>query len=211
MKHTKFTSRFFLFFLIVVGVTLILSPVSAACASGYHACGGKCVGCPSGSVLGSDCKCHQQCGSSNTYCTSGRCCNGHCVSCPSGSILGTDCKCHAACGSSGRYCGSDSNCCNGNCLSCPSGTILGSDCKCYKSCGSSGNYCISGTCCDGKCISCSSGYLGTDCKCHSQISNNEKNSVTNTSVVDSDYEDEAHIVKGGFSLAKIIKFLASLF
>jgi hypothetical protein len=50
------------------------------------------VSCRAGYILGSDCNCHEPCGSS--YCTSGTCCNDRCLSCSSG-YLGTDCTCHS--------------------------------------------------------------------------------------------------------------------
>lgn len=117
------------FCFLIILLALAVSPVSAACSPGYQACKGMCYSCPSGMILGSDCKCHQSCGSSNHYCTSGTCCGGNCLSCPSGYILGTDCKCHEQCGGSGKYCMS-STCCNDRCLSCDSG-YLGTDCKCH--------------------------------------------------------------------------------
>ena len=165
MKTQKIS--FLVFFLLVLFfIGLCIVPVSAKCQQGYQSCNGRCVACPTGSILGSDCKCHKPCGSSNTYCTSGTCCNGKCVSCPSGTMLGSDCKCHKPCGSSSKYC-TGGTCCNGNCVSCPSGTMLGSDCKCHKPCGSSSKYCTGGTCCNGNCVSCPSGtMLGSDCLCH---------------------------------------------
>ena len=150
----------------LVCIFLISIPAGAACQSGYHACNGRCVACPSGSVLGSDCKCHAACGDSSHYCTGGSCCGGHCISCPSGSVLGSDCNCHTACGDSSHYCTSGS-CCGGHCISCPSGSVLGSDCNCHTACGSSTTYCSSGSCCNGNCVSCSDGeILGDDCLCH---------------------------------------------
>lgn len=82
------------FFFIFIVMVMIISPVTAACSPGYQSCKGMCYDCPSGTILGSDCKCHKPCGNSNNYCTSGSCCGGDCLSCPSGSILGSDCKCH---------------------------------------------------------------------------------------------------------------------
>lgn len=119
---------YFCFLIIVLALTV--SPVAAACSPGYQACNGMCYSCPSGTTLGSDCKCHQSCGSSNHYCISGTCCGGKCLSCPSGYILGSDCKCHEPCGSSGEYCTSGT-CCNDRCLSCNSG-YLGTDCECHN-------------------------------------------------------------------------------
>ncbi len=117
------------FCFLIIFLALAVSPASAACSPGYHACQGWCYSCSSGMILGSDCKCHQPCGSSNHYCTSGTCCHGNCINCPSGYILGTDCKCHEPCGGSGDYCTSGS-CCNDRCLSCDSG-YPGTDCKCH--------------------------------------------------------------------------------
>jgi hypothetical protein len=178
--------------LLLIGLVLIITPVTAACAPGYHSCGGRCVACPSGSILGSDCKCHQECGDSGHYCTSGRCCGDRCVACPSGSILGTDCLCH-------------------------------------KPCGSSGLYCKSGSCCNDRCVSCSSGYLGTDCKCHSQVSNPVTNQITSqitqrvtnqvtttndisdsTSSDDLDAGDATKLGKIGLFLAKIVKAIVKI-
>jgi hypothetical protein len=210
MKPCKFTMKIILILCLVIGISLILAPVSAACAPGYHSCGGRCVACPSGSILGSDCKCHQQCGSSNTYCTSGKCCNGHCTTCPDGSILGSDCKCHQQRGTSNTYCTSG-KCCDGHCATCPSGSILGDDCKCHKSCGSSGTYCSSGSCCDGNCVSCSSGYLGTDCKCHSQGLSPTVVQETETPDTISVSEDQKQMAKEGITIAKILKFLKAIF
>lgn len=55
----------------------------------------KSLECPSGYTKGDDGLCHEVCGSSNTYCTSGSCCNGECLSCQEGSYLAIDCKCYS--------------------------------------------------------------------------------------------------------------------
>ena len=164
----RYSSGFFILLLMLCVFALVVIPADAKCNPGYSLCNGKCIACPSGSVLGSDCKCHKACGDSNRYCTSGSCCSGKCVGCPSGSVLGSDCKCHKACGSSQKYCTSGT-CCNDRCVSCPSGSVLGSDCLCHTECGSSGQYCKSGSSClNGKCVSCKEGYyLGKDGSCHS--------------------------------------------
>jgi len=199
------------FFLLFVAICLIISPVSAACNPGYKSCNGQCLACPSGTVLGPDCRCHPACGDSTHSCQSGQCYNGRCVTCPSGSILGTDGNCHKPCGSSTTFCPSGSTCCNGGCASCPSGQILGDDCLCHESCGSSGNYCTSGTCCNDKCLSCPSGYLGTDCQCHVQVSNSDTNSNNLTEDTKSETETAGTIGKIGLFLAKIARIISKIF
>ena len=149
-------------------IAVCIAPVAGKCQQGYQTCNGKCLSCPSGTILGSDCKCHKPCGNSNRYCTSGSCCDGHCLNCPTGSVLGSDCTCHKTCGSSTKFCTSGS-CCNDKCVSCSSGKVLGSDCLCHTTCGSSGQYCrVGSSCLNGKCVSCKDGYyLGKDGSCHS--------------------------------------------
>lgn len=64
------------------------------CPEGFYSYNNKCVSCDSGFILGKDGKCHQPCGDSNTYCTSGYCFNGRCVDCQAGYYLTTDGKCY---------------------------------------------------------------------------------------------------------------------
>ncbi len=158
---------------LIIGLVIMIAPVTAACASGYNLCNGKCLSCPSGSILGSDCKCHAACGDTGRSCINGKCCDDHCVNCPAGYILGTDCLCH-------------------------------------KSCGSSDLYCTSGTCCNDRCVSCSSGYLGTDCKCHSEVTN----TITNSQNSSNDGSDDQNIEifgKIGTILAKIVSIISKIF
>lgn len=175
------TNKRLVFLLCLAVIGLIISPVSAICSPGYTACNGQCLACRTGTVLGSDCRCHLACGDTNHYCSSGQCCNGRCVNCPSGSILGSDCSCHKPCESSSTFCASGS-CCNDQCVSCSSGQILGQDCLCHKECGDSG-YCRSGSSClNGECVSCREGYyLGIDGSCHSIQDAADRKSALSTS------------------------------
>jgi len=50
-----------------------------SCPTGSYSCNNQCLSCSSGYIMGTDCLCHQPCGSSTTYCQSGSCYNGRCV------------------------------------------------------------------------------------------------------------------------------------
>ena len=129
--------------------------------------------CPYGEILGSDGRCHAECGSSGSYCGSGSSCyNNHCITCPAGYTIGSDGACHAACGNLSTYCGSGSSCYNGKCVACPSGDILGTDGVCHASCGTIG-YCSSGSyCSNDRCISCPGGYsIGSNGECYANREN----------------------------------------
>jgi len=50
-----------------------------SCPEGSYSCNSQCLSCSAGYIMGTDCLCHQPCGSPTTYCQSGSYCyNGIC-------------------------------------------------------------------------------------------------------------------------------------